>query len=567
MVNSTESVPEMAMERLVTDQQKPVDVTDSAAMAGLRGFAESLGLPWTAWDRRDYHFLGACDASMLPVLPRMVTARLSLIYRPEVCDSTDDFLFCIVPVPAEVHPDAVLVGFALPSRTARPQFLLDAAREAGWGQARFDAWLDSLPVGSPGLIERLIRNVSRIHEMEHRDCVRNHEITSLLKRYDHACSELDLLHGLTRNLQVSYSPHDLAELCLHRLHVRNVAACQAIVLEDEMGQVHYLVEGNRLFDEFGLARLLSRFEHHDWKRPLIRNHVSQSLLGADFPGLESFVAAPICRDHHRQGWILSLNSLQDREFTVLEANLLSSIATILANHLRNLELFNENGDLLVSFVRSLVSTLDAKDPYTRGHSERVALIARRLGTELGLPEADLEDIYLSGLLHDIGKIGVDDRILRKPDQLTPDEFRQIQEHPIIGYQILSTLQNLKPVLPGVRSHHEAWNGTGYPDGLVGEQIPLIARIIAVADAFDAMGSDRPYRAGMAIQKLEQIFRQGAGSQWDPRIVEAYFSVRDDIQEIVKGYTPEQGNLLPAHLEPVAFTGAGRRRLLTEQSPR
>src|SRR5690606_28460528 len=104
---------------------------------------------------------------------------------------------------------------------------------------------------------------------------------------------------------------------------------------------------------------------------------------------------------------------------------------------------------------------DAKDPYTRGHSERVALVARRLGEELELPEEDLHDIYLSGLLHDVGKIGVDDRILRKPGQLTDEEFLAIQQHPMIGYEILKGLKNLQKVLPGVRSHHETYNGKGY----------------------------------------------------------------------------------------------------------
>ena len=183
---------------------------------------------------------------------------------------------------------------------------------------------------------------------------------------------------------------------------------------------------------------------------------------------------------------------------------MNSIATILGTNLRNIELYQQHNDLLLSFVRSLVSTLDAKDPYTRGHSERVALVAKRLGKELGLPEEDLRDIYLSGLLHDIGKIGVDDRILRKPGRLTTEEFHEIQEHPIIGFDIVKKFNNLHRVLPGVRNHHENYNGTGYPDGLQGEDIPLMARILAVADSYDAMGSDRPYRGSLSLETIENL---------------------------------------------------------------
>jgi HD-GYP domain-containing protein (c-di-GMP phosphodiesterase class II) len=143
----------------------------------------------------------------------------------------------------------------------------------------------------------------------------------------------------------------------------------------------------------------------------------------------------------------------------------------------------------------------------------------------------LETLYLSGLLHDIGKIGIDDQVLRKPGKLTVTEYEHIKVHAEIGYRILKDLKQLDQVLPAVRHHHEAWNGSGYPRGLAGEQIPLYARIVAVADACDAMSSDRPYRKGIPEQKLDAILREGAGGQWDPRVIEAYFAVRDEIRQI------------------------------------
>jgi putative nucleotidyltransferase with HDIG domain len=182
-------------------------------------------------------------------------------------------------------------------------------------------------------------------------------------------------------------------------------------------------------------------------------------------------------------------------------------------------------------VRAMSSAIDAKDPYTRGHSDRVARVSVRLAQELGCDSETLKTLYFSGLLHDIGKIGINDEVLRKPGKLTPEEFEHIKQHVIIGYRILADLRKMSPMLPVVLHHHEAWDGSGYPHALAGENIPYLARIAAVADSYDAMASDRPYRAGMADEKLDEIIRAGAGQQWDPTVVAAFFRVREDIRAI------------------------------------
>jgi HD-GYP domain-containing protein (c-di-GMP phosphodiesterase class II) len=138
---------------------------------------------------------------------------------------------------------------------------------------------------------------------------------------------------------------------------------------------------------------------------------------------------------------------------------------------------------------------------------------------------------MAGLLHDIGKIGIDDAVLRKPDKLTPEEFDHIKQHPELGYRILADIAQLSDVLPAVLHHHEQWDGKGYPCKLAGDQIPYIARILAVADAYDAMSSDRPYRPGMAVERVEQLFKLGAAQQWDAEVVNAYFAAREDILQI------------------------------------
>jgi HD-GYP domain-containing protein (c-di-GMP phosphodiesterase class II) len=150
---------------------------------------------------------------------------------------------------------------------------------------------------------------------------------------------------------------------------------------------------------------------------------------------------------------------------------------------------------------------------------------------MGCNPDDLNTIYLSGLLHDIGKIGISDAVLQKPGPLTEDELEHIKTHPALGHKILNGIKQLDKVLPVVLHHHEAWDGSGYPHGLQLEESPLLARIVAVADSIDAMSSDRPYRKGIPDEKLDIILREGAGSQWDPQVINAAFQVRDELRRI------------------------------------
>ncbi|MBP86544.1 MAG: hypothetical protein CMJ64_07505 [Planctomycetaceae bacterium] len=156
---------------------------------------------------------------------------------------------------------------------------------------------------------------------------------------------------------------------------------------------------------------------------------------------------------------------------------------------------------------------------------------------MGLGEDYCERLYLTGLLHDVGKIGVRDAVLSKPGALTDEEFEEIKEHPDKGWAILQDLNPLSYVLPSVLHHHENYDGRGYPDNLAGEDIPLDGRILAVADAYDAMTSDRPYRSGMPHEKAEAILRNGAGSQWDAEGIDAFFRAMPDILHIKETYAP------------------------------
>jgi HD-GYP domain-containing protein (c-di-GMP phosphodiesterase class II) len=180
----------------------------------------------------------------------------------------------------------------------------------------------------------------------------------------------------------------------------------------------------------------------------------------------------------------------------------------------------ENRELFVGTVKALSAAIDGKDKYTRGHSERVARISVAIGKQLGLSSEELETLRISALLHDVGKIAIDDNILKKPAALTKEEFEVMKTHPQKGYKIMSQIPAMKEFLPGMYMHHEMVNGQGYPQGLTDKQIPLQAKIVSVADTFDAMTIDRPYQKGMLLPEALQRIKDLVGTRYDASVVNA-----------------------------------------------
>ena len=191
----------------------------------------------------------------------------------------------------------------------------------------------------------------------------------------------------------------------------------------------------------------------------------------------------------------------------------------------------------VEFVSSLASALDARDPYTAGHSIRVSEYSCAIARAMNVPEAEREIIRVGALLHDIGKIGISDAVLQKPGKLTPEEEALIRQHPVIGRKILECVQGFDAYLPVVELHHENWDGKGYPHGLKGEETPRIARIVKVADSYDAMTSDRPYRRGMRHEEAVRILEQNAGTQLDAAAVQAFVTLGDIAKREIGGEEP------------------------------
>ncbi len=237
-----------------------------------------------------------------------------------------------------------------------------------------------------------------------------------------------------------------------------------------------------------------------------------------------FLAVRVRRHGRQFGWVGLVSFDVQRIFREGELRILLALSDQVGSVITNKELYRDLELFVINMVHSLVNAIEAKDMYTRGHSERVSRLAGRIGRELDLPPAELESLRWASVLHDIGKIGISEAILNKPGRLSDEERLEINHHPTKGCKILEPIQQLKRVLPGILHHHERYDGEGYPEGLKGEAIPLIARIIAVADTYDAITSTRAYRPARPHEETLAIIRGAEGSQLDPAVVRAFWKV-------------------------------------------
>lgn len=218
---------------------------------------------------------------------------------------------------------------------------------------------------------------------------------------------------------------------------------------------------------------------------------------------------------------LVLRSAGPRHFQANDLLLAESFLSFGGQIIRNSELHSQLREVSMQITRALVAAIDKKDHYTSGHSERVGIWARLTGQEMGLPERDLQMLQWAGLLHDVGKIGVPEAILQKSGRLTTEEFDIIKQHPCMGYEILKPISSLTDVLDGVLHHHENPDGSGYPHGLKGDDIPLFARIIHVVDVYDALVSNRSYRPAFTCEGALAVMRKESGTKLDAQVVEAF----------------------------------------------
>jgi putative nucleotidyltransferase with HDIG domain len=265
-------------------------------------------------------------------------------------------------------------------------------------------------------------------------------------------------------------------------------------------------------------------------RPLIFNPSSQA---GDIQNVDAITGAlaAVCVPLHSSDGVVGAIAVGSRDarsrFTGDDVRLLSTIASHLTVAIGNTELYASLQEAYLATVRSLAAAVDAKEPYMRGHSERVAVFARAIAEKMGLSHDQRTALEMAAYLHDIGKIGISGQILRKPGPLNEAETATMRHHPLIGANILRPVAFPWSIAPVVRHHHEFYDGTGYPAGLRGEEIPILARVLAVADAYEAMTADRPYRDSLGSEGAVEELKRCAGQHFDPRVVEGLISVLSD----------------------------------------
>ena len=391
---------------------------------------------------------------------------------PQFIGYEDCAVLLAVPLRGERQAARVAVA-AFATRHPDPAEPTSAtARLLGLTPAQTGTWLRGQTLWTSEALLRLATAVLDKRQAESQAAARVREIenisTNLASTYEH----ISLLYDLIEHLRISNSEEELGDVALTWLRAYlpvesavlqylPVATDEAVSFKARTRTV-WLADDACPLDSERFAHLVDWLELAADPRPYVANPRVTGLPDWPCPGVRELVVAPLCEGPNLFGWLAAFNHREGLEFGSIEASLFRSMGVILGIHCGNRELYRQEEEFLANVVRSLTSAIDAKDAYTCGHSERVARIAVRLAKELGWEGEQLNTIYMAGLLHDIGKIGIQEGVLRKQGGLTDEEYGHIKTHPELGHKILADLKPLGDVLPGVLHHHEQWNGRGYP---------------------------------------------------------------------------------------------------------
>ena len=403
-------------------------------------------------------------------------------------------------------------------------------------------WLNQQAEELPIYGDEAIQRQSRLLLGMIRDQVRlaglEQELDSLSGQLANTYEELSLIYQLSSGMKINRRAGDFfKQACLDVMEVMGVRGMGVVLrtshdhqdpvlfgsLSLPPGKVH------RLTDE--LLKVLN-----GRKSPLLVNNLpGDKTLAWLGEYAKQIIAVPLQREDQILGCLFGIDKLNG-EFDSVDSKLLNSIANESAIYLENVTLFADVHGLMMGLLHSLTSAVDAKDAYTCGHSERVALLSRHLAKTIKLADSEVERVYMAGLLHDVGKIGVPEAVLQKPGKLTPEEFDQMKKHPEIGARILADIKQIRDIIPGVLHHHERYDGKGYPAGLPGESIPLMGRVLCLADCFDAMTSNRTYRKALPLEVALTEIRRCSGTQFDPGLAEAFLRTGvEEFRELLRDY--------------------------------
>ncbi len=356
------------------------------------------------------------------------------------------------------------------------------------------------------------------------------EIASLSANLAATYEELSLVYRISAAMKLTQRPREfLQNVCDELGEVMNITAAAAVVHaahssagdDDEVvvsGQVDLNAEQIKLLAASQIAPRLAVGD-----RTVLDNQFRAPPGSGLGKAIRTLAAVPMMADKAQIGMLIGLNK-KTGEFLRGDLKLLGSIASQAAAFVVNNRLYADLQDLLMGVLHALTSSIDAKDPYTCGHSQRVAIISKRLAEAWGFGPQKVQQVYLMGLLHDIGKIGVPEAVLCKPGRLTDAEFELIKNHPVIGAKILGGIRQLEDAIGGILTHHERLDGTGYPRKLKGDELPFEGLIVGLADGFDAMTSDRTYRKALPLPVVVAEIRKNAGAQFHPGLVDKFLAM-------------------------------------------
>lgn len=366
------------------------------------------------------------------------------------------------------------------------------------------------------------------------------DIESLSTQLSETYEELTLIYQISSGMRVNRSVEDFfLHACMEVIGVMGVRGAGYVVVDGNNRPDASAIYGESALDAETSAQLTSALLRRFGTNPrpiMINDLASDPELAFIAPHAQRLVAVAIQRQDRVLGTLFCFDK-NHQDFTTQDSKLLNSIANETAIYLENAALFSDARGLMMGLLHALTSAVDAKDAYTCGHSQRVALFGREIASAAGLPESLCERVYMAGLLHDVGKIGVPEEVLRKPGKLTNEEFAEMKKHVDIGARILRDVRQVDDLIPGVLYHHERYDGKGYPHGLAGQDIPLIGRILCVADSFDAMTSNRTYRKALPLEVALMEIRRCAGTQFDPMLADAWLSIgAARIQELAASVT-------------------------------
>lgn len=382
--------------------------------------------------------------------------------------------------------------------------------------------------GSRGLRDEISDYRNKLSEMTRRGLRQEVEI----RDWEKALSKLVKLTELSRILNSSLEPTTVKRRAMEAATELMEAEVGSLLLIDEetnklyfevaLGEKEETVKTFHLNMGEGIAGWVAQHDeplivHDAQSDPRFFREVDKKSKFTT----KNVICVPVRVKEKTIGVLEAINKLDGGTFTEEDLALFQSLADQVAVALDNARLMAEIEELFFQTASSLADAIEKRDPYTGGHTKRVTEYSLAIARKLGLDPTEMRWLKLAAVLHDIGKIGVEDRILRKPDKLDDEEYDQMKQHTMMGAEIIAHIKQLHGIIPGLKYHHEKIDGRGYPEGLAEENIPLIAKIVAVADTFDAMTSDRPYRKALSREEAFDELKRCSGTQFDKHLVEAF----------------------------------------------